>query len=125
MRILTLLVLIVLIAGGLWYANKEGWFEKAEERADTFGAHYAKGVKAYQEMHYDDAIQSFRTALSKTDEAGDRPMCLRKLGDSYREKEMYAEAMETYQKVVDEYPDHKIVGDTLSAMEKVRSFGNF
>jgi len=125
MRIVTLLVLIALIAGGIWYANQAGWFEKAEETGDTFEAHYARGLKEYNDTQYDAAIESFKTALARTDEAGDRPMCLRRLGDCYKEKGMYAEAIETYEKVIAEYPDHKIVPNTKNAIEMVRGLGHF
>ena len=125
MRIVTLLVLIALIAGGPGCASKEIWCSKAPDIADTFETHYAKGIKAYQDMRYDAAIESFKTALSKNHETGDRPLCLRRLGDCYKEKRMYAEALRTYQKLIDEYPDHKLAPDTRSTVEKVQSLGHF
>jgi len=125
MRIVILLALTALIVSGPGCASKDIRCPKAEETTSSFEAHYAKAMRAYQDMRYDEAIESFKTALSKINETGDRAICLRRLGDCYKEKKMYAEAIETYERVLAEYPDHKIAPNTRKTITNVQSLGHF
>ena len=125
MKVSTILILIVIIAAGVWYANKEGYFKKAGEQVDTPAAHYAKGFKLYTDMKYDDAIAAFKTAIEKNAPFKDKPMCMRRLGDCYKEKKMYKEAIATYEKLIEEFPDDKITANTKNAIEEVQAIGHF
>ena len=125
MRVTTLIIIIAIIVGGLWYANKEGYIGKAKETADSFDAHYAAGTKLYNDMKYDEAIAEYEKAMARDSNNVQTPILMRRLGDCYKEKGDSKKAISIYEDLCEKYPDHKIVPDTKNAIEKVRSLGHF
>ena len=125
MRVSTIIIIIIVVLGGLWFANKKGYFKKAEEAADTFEGHYGKGLKHYQKMRYEEAIEEFQIAMEKDPKHAEMPTLLRRLGDSYKDNRQPDKAIETYEKLIAEYPEHKIIPDTKNALEKVKALGRF
>lgn len=70
--------------------------------SDVGGSYYDSGMKAYQNETYEDAISDLTKAYSYDNSNGD---ALFNLGNAYRKSGDTVNAITTYQKVIDEFPD--------------------
>ena len=130
MRVTTLIIIIAIIAAGLWYANETGYFKKAEEAADSFEAHYSKGIKLYQQEQYEEAIKEFDAAVAANPTHEQAPNAERRRADCTRElgktdPEKIKEAIALYEAWIEKYPDHKMAANTRTILEKTRELGTF
>lgn len=125
MRVTRLIIVIAIIGGGLWYANKHGYLDRFKESADSFEAHLAKGKGLYQVQKYDAAIAELEKAMQADPTHKDMPRAMRCLGDCYKEKREPRKAVEIYEDILKKYPDDKMRGDVEKAIEKVKAFDYF
>ena len=126
MRVTTLVIIIALIGGGLWYAKKAGYLGKVQSATqDSFEAHLAKGKGLYQVTKYDEAIEELNKAIAASPTHEDMPRALRCLGDCHKEKREPQKAVEIYERIIKDYPDDKMRGDVEKAIEKVKALNYF
>ena len=92
---------------------------------ENFDVHLARGKRLYNSMKYDEAIVELEKAIAVDPNHQNMPRALRCLGDCYKEKEDPKKAIEIYERIVKDYPDDKMIGDVLQAIEKVKAFGHF
>ena len=136
MRVTTLIIIVALVGGGLWFAKEKGYLDKAAQRAeqaaDSFKAHRAKADKKYQEMSYDEALKEYHTAIEKEPAHADVPFALMRIAECHVELSKKGDpqvelkkAKEYYTRIVDEYPNHKIIPQIKKSLEKVESMGGW
>ena len=69
---------------------------------DVSAGYYDSGMKAYQSEMYEDAIKDLTKAYSYDNSNGD---ALYNLGNAYRKSGDIVNAIDTYNKVIEEFPD--------------------
>jgi tetratricopeptide (TPR) repeat protein len=126
MRVVPLLVIIIILGVIGWVAHTQGWLAKGQEAvAGSFDAHFAKGNSLFNSERYDDAIAEFQKAYELDPEDNNAPSALKRIADCYREAGDGAQAIEYYQKCIDEYPKWRGSGKVRQDIEKTRALGGF
>lgn len=121
MRVTTLIIVIAIVAGGAYFAWKKGYLGQAQQAAEqSFDVHFSKGQTLFQGMKYDEAIQEFQKALTLQPNHPQAPDALLRMGDCYRDMKQTDKAIETYEKIIKEYPDYKARGIVEKAIEKLK-----
>jgi len=130
MRISTIVILLVLIGGGLFVANKMGYIGQAGEAVEnSFTTHFQKGQAQFSQSKYKEAIAELERALALDNQHDKAPECMKRIADCYREmgaadSAMNARAVEWYQKTAETYPDSDVAGRARQEAEKTAALGH-
>jgi tetratricopeptide (TPR) repeat protein len=126
MRVTTLIIIIALVGGGLYYAWKNGYIGKAESTVDqSFDVHFGKGQSLYQVSKYEDALKELEKAVALDPKHAQAPDARVRIGDCYKELKQPQKAVETYEAVLKDFPNYKMRGQVEQSIEKVKSLGHF
>ena len=135
MRLVTLIIIAAIIVGGVLYAKKAGWLDKAAQQAqeagDSFTAHRSKGGKHFLAMEYDEAIEEYQAAIDKEPNHPDVPEVMMRIARSHEQlskkgnkEEELKNAMDCYKALLEKYPDHSSVAQAKKNMEVIEVTGS-
>ena len=77
---------------------------------------YRQAINVFQTGDYENAVGEFRQYLRVTNSEELIPEAYDNLGESYRQLGQIGNAIEAYQSIVDEYPEHELAASALSSM---------
>lgn len=121
MRLSTLVMLLVIIAGALAYAWRKGYLETAMDKANkSFSVHYTEGQSLYLAARYEEAILEFDKAVELEPKNPEAPTALARMGDCYKALKQNAKAIEMYDRVLNEFPDYKMREMVQQSREKLQ-----
>ncbi len=125
MRVTTLLIIVAIVGGGIFYAWKQGYIGAAKENVQkSFDTHFAAGQGLYHGEDYEAAIKELEAAISLEPGHVLVPDALMRIGDCHKTQKRFAKALEYYQRVVKEYPNFKNRGQVEKSIEQVKSAAN-
>ena len=126
MRLLTLVIIIAIIVGGLYYAHQKGYIGKAGQAVESsFTLHFSRGQKLYNQMKYEEAIAELERAYELEPNHTKAPDALRRIGDCYKELKKPDDAIASYERCIEKFPDYHLRGDVEKAIELVKALGYY